>query len=136
MYQEKTQEKSIESSIKINKGNRFQKKVVIAIETPIEHVENPNQTLETSQCKNSGVTSPELGLQIRTTRGLVLDDDGLVDNGHLLECGEQLRLHHVLGHLHHEQLHDLLHSAHTSTSSNGGSGDGSFLDARRTTPHD
>ncbi len=67
-------------------------------------------------------------------RSLVLDDGDLVDDGHLLKCGEQLRLHHVLGHLPHEQLHDLLlYFAHASTSSNGSGGDGSFLHARRAT---
>uniref|UniRef100_A0A0E0LT69 Uncharacterized protein n=1 Tax=Oryza punctata TaxID=4537 RepID=A0A0E0LT69_ORYPU len=43
---------------------------------------------------------------------------------------EQLHLCHVLGHLSHEQLHDLLlYSSHTSTTSNGGGVEDNFLDA-------
>uniref|UniRef100_A0A0E0LAP4 Uncharacterized protein n=1 Tax=Oryza punctata TaxID=4537 RepID=A0A0E0LAP4_ORYPU len=63
----------------------------------------------------------DLGLQIRTIRGLVLVHGDLVDNSHLLEHGEQLHLRHVLGHLSHELLHDfLLYSSQTSTNSHGG----------------
>uniref|UniRef100_A0A0E0M016 Uncharacterized protein n=1 Tax=Oryza punctata TaxID=4537 RepID=A0A0E0M016_ORYPU len=76
-------------------------------------------------------------LTIRTTRGLVLVHGDLIGNGHLLEHGEQLHLHHVLWQLSHELLHDLfLYSAQTSTNSHGGDGDDSSLDTWRASLHD
>lgn len=47
-----------------------------------------DQTSNPSQRKSSGVTSQDLNIWIRTTRGLVLDDGDLIDDGHLLKRGE------------------------------------------------
>uniref|UniRef100_A0A0D3HH55 DUF6598 domain-containing protein n=1 Tax=Oryza barthii TaxID=65489 RepID=A0A0D3HH55_9ORYZ len=84
-----------------------------------------------------GVVSPDLGVRIRTSRGLVLDDGDFVDDDHLLEHGEQFHLHYLLGHVPPQTtshspppLHPRHH--HTTTS---GDDDGSSFHARRTTSY-